>query len=345
MLSRVISRALAAWLKETGMQHLLDAYRAGRSDHLKAIANQRNAKRPLDGQVAAFMVGALALKVGDEATAERIWRSCNLEALERVIGRLSFERSVRHVYLRLALGFRGTFPSSQDIYLFATLKTGGAYLGHLLTMSIEGGEYVSMNSRNDDGQSFDYVTLFNAIGPNRVVKSHNVADQRNTFAASMLEMKPILLTRNIFDCLHSIRHFTYPDDPSHPQGHLTEIEKLELITAKQAFYYVEMHGSWDRVIRNGGPVLRLHYRDNIGDWVGAAEAIFAHVGRAIPRERIFAAYETVERMRSENPFSVRFRKGLVGEGEASMPEHLKDRIRSLYKLYPDVDFTPIDPGA
>ena len=189
------------------------------------------------------------------------------------------------------------------------------------------------------------MTLFNAIGPNRVVKSHNVADQRNTFAASMLEMKPVLLTRNVFDCLHSIRHFTYPDDPGHPQGHLTESEKLELITAKLAYYYVEMHASWDRVIRNGGPVLRLTYQNNIRDWTGAAEAIFAHVGRAIPRDRVLAAFDAVERMRAENPFSVRFRKGVEGEGEASIPDHLKDRVRSLYKLYPDVDFTLIDPGA
>lgn len=327
------------------MQHLWDAYRAAGTDHLKAVTTQPNPRAPLDSQVAAFMLGALALKAGDEATAQRAWRSCNLEALERVIGRLPFEREVRHGYLRLALGFQGSFPSNQDIYLFATLKTGGAYLGHLLTLSIEGGRYVSMNSRNDDGQSFDYVTLFNAIGPNRVVKSHNVADQRNTFAATMLEMKPILLTRNIFDCLNSIRHFTFPDDPRHPLGHLTEIEKLDLIIAKQTYYYVEMHGSWDRVIRNGGPVLRLRYEDNIRDWVGTAERILTHVGRTVLRDRIVAAHETVERRRAENPFSVRFRRGLVGEGESAIPEYLKDRVRFLYKLYPDVDFTPIDRGA
>jgi hypothetical protein len=323
----------------------MEAYRAGRLDELQKLASTPNPRAPFDNQVAAFLVGALAFKSGDEATAGRVWRSCNLEALERVITRIPLERSVRQGFLRRGLGFLGEFPSAKDVYVFATLKTGGTYLCNLLTQSIDGGVYTSMNSRNDDGRSFDYVTLFNAIGPNRVVKSHNLADRRNIFALDMLEMRPVLVTRNIFDCLHSIRHFSYPDGPGHPHGTLGNAEKLELTTSRLAAYYVEMHATWDQLIRANRPVLRLMYQDNIRDWVGAAERVFAHVGREIPRERITRAYENLERRKAENPFSLRFRKGLVGEGEASMPGYLKDRVRALYKLYPDVDFTLIDPDA
>jgi hypothetical protein len=149
-------------------------------------------------------------------------------------------------------------------------------------------------------------------------------------------LTPVVLTRNVFDAVASVRdHFRnesteFPMVPLGPQhATLGDAELEELIADLVAPWYVSFFASWQ-----GVDCLRISYDE-------VRQLPRDVVARICERARIKADGAAIERaVESARAKARRFNKGVSGRGESVSPK-ARERVASFARHFPDVDFGPI----
>lgn len=177
----------------------------------------------------------------------------------------------------------------------------------------------------------------------RKSKYHYVSQQhvryhsRTAEAIQKFQMTPVVLVRDIFDCVVSIRDHWRNESVRAPMAYVLEDhlamddgELDRMIVQMVIPWYINFFVSWTRC----KDALWLRYEDVISDPVEAVACILERAGHSTDPDIISAAiYES-------NPAAERRNVGRPGRG-VSLPDELKQIIREYRDFYPDTDFSLI----
>lgn len=153
-------------------------------------------------------------------------------------------------------------------------------------------------------------------------------------------LKPVVLVRDIFDCLVSLADHVRTNWPELPQALVTpEIlalpdgELLDFVIDMAAPWYIDFYVSW--LSCPGVPLVR--YEDLVRDPSAVVAGLVCRLGLEASATEIGRAIAAAE----NGP--VLFNRGVVGRG-AALTEAQRGRILRQASYYPTVDFSAIGIG-
>lgn len=178
---------------------------------------------------------------------------------------------------------------------------------------------------------------------NTVVQEHCRATPQNVAIAQAMGSYTVVLVRNIFDSIISMRDMLLGKDFGSANAFFTdnlpdmsEEQQLDAVIAKWAHWQLEFLVSWRGALDAGrvrGHILT--YESLMADKIGEIGRICSAVGRP-------ADPDAIERVLSDldsRPKDTRLNVGRSGRGRAAMSDAQMDRIRALTAIYPDTDFS------
>ena len=145
---------------------------------------------------------------------------------------------------------------------------------------------------------------------------------------------PIILVRNIYDCVVSLRDHLNRESLDIPQAYVPR--NFRSLTVEQQFdfmidfiipWYASFFASWSEY---EGPAIRLRYKELVQNFPGAIERILSAIGFGASRREIEAA------LRKVDPTEKRFNVGRVGRGLESLSGPQIERIRKQFAFFADV---------
>lgn len=234
--------------------------------------------------------------------------------------------------------------ASPGVAIFSFPKSGSTFL-EVILQAYTGMATRSMSSINDSaGINPDARFLEAAIGAREIARGHLSANARCLTRCVLYDLRPVFVSRNIFDSLLSYaEHFAgkyYPYPFAVPAGPAA----IDIASFHMAFHYVEMFASWTHFARTSDRVLALTYQENRRDWTAAAARVLAHSRIAVEPERLARAVEETEKLIETDPTTIRYVLG-GSRDQSDIGASMKAKIRSLYQIFPGVDFSPIDPDC
>lgn len=172
----------------------------------------------------------------------------------------------------------------------------------------------------------------NFVAQHHVKYNDNTADVMRTFS-----LTPVVLVRNIFDCVASIRDHLRHESVYSPTAFFTEDHKylpdpeLEtLIVALAVPWYIHFFASWTECPE----ALWVTYEEMVGDEASTVERILRHSGSNLDRKTI------AKSIQGGDPAADRLNVGGSGRGKSLMTENV-DTIDRYANFYPDIDFSRI----
>jgi hypothetical protein len=149
-------------------------------------------------------------------------------------------------------------------------------------------------------------------------------------------LKVVVTSRNLFDVVISLcDHYRKGDfqPMAIPPANVRELDDPSLQDFVINFvvpWLIVFHVSWQRCPL---PVFRLSYETLVQNPEGTLRDLLHFSGVELPGEVIDqAVFQAKERKE-------RFNRGTTGRGEASLSPERKERIRSLTRFYPGIDFS------
>lgn len=162
-------------------------------------------------------------------------------------------------------------------------------------------------------------------------------NENSAAAITAFDITPVVLVRNIFDCVVSIRDhlrreavespiaYFLPDHPSLPD------DELESAIVRLAIpWYIHFYVSW----RHCPDAIWVTYEEATQQTADVVERIFARSHQKPDRATIEAAIGT------SDPSKDRRNVGRSGRGH-ELSEENKEIIRRYRSFYPDIDFSLI----
>ncbi|MEQ9151730.1 MAG: hypothetical protein RLO06_09600 [Parvibaculum sp.] len=279
-----------------------------------------------------------------------LWRFAEEESdftyeshLERRLAReADLTPAQRWNYLRY-LFRRADFELPELPYVVVGMPKSASTFVSGLVAELAGVPIDTPHSPNDFlGTGFDKGRMWDLCNAHSVVHGHLAATPRTLSYFRLLNVRPIITVRNIFDALRS-----YAD-------HITVTEEdgrsalwMNFAVMRMAALNVEFYATWCRAWQRGWDQLWVEYDEVRSDPHGLVDRLVMHLGAAnLARDGVARAQAMLEgdRMSQERKRSLMFNKGQSGRGR-EIPEVQKSVVRQMYSIYPDIDFSPIDPEA
>ncbi len=239
------------------------------------------------------------------------------------------------------------FGSGRYVVISAMPKSGSTYLSRLLA-EITGYQhsYFGFGYANAE-QELYLPQVIDAYGVGTVTQQHFKANAANLEVLRAYSIRPVVLVRNIFDSIVSLRDHLVSEDTGNLPGlevdeQLRGFEKsrqLDFVIDLFVPWYLSFYISWCRAEANNSVgFLWLKYEDAAYDWSACAARVLRYSGLAAEPEVIARAMEMLSsRPRSE----IRLRHGTVGRGVTELSAEQIGRVRSLAAYYPSTAFGQI----
>ncbi len=228
----------------------------------------------------------------------------------------------------------------QHFFIACMPKSGSTFLKNVVCQvtGYEDRYFFYAHGQNEHDLYLPNVLRF--AEQNTVTQQHSRASHANVQMMQAFNIRPVVLTRNIYDAMMSLLDF-YKNGAAINTYHQRDFEKmndeqrLDLIIDYYAPWYFQFFASWLEVeAERRLPVLWLSYEEMIADKPLAIERVLKFYGARANRDAIKQAITTVETDGRKN----RFNKGVAGRGEASLSAEQKARIKALTRHYPSTDF-------
>ena len=223
------------------------------------------------------------------------------------------------------------FPKSGSTFLVSALAESTGYIRQFLG-------YDHLNE-----QDLYLPSLIDTYNMNIVCHQHTRATAPNLALVTEFGIQPIVLVRNIFDCLVSLRDhlgresqrtpiFNASDEfLAKPQSDQFD-ELIDLVLP----WYVNFFMSWKKAETGGMELLWITYEDMMTDKAGTVRRVLDFYGTTQFIDRVDSAISRVVK----GP-DTRFNKGVSGRGEEQLSADQRRRITDRFRHYPDVDFSSI----
>jgi hypothetical protein len=248
------------------------------------------------------------------------------------------------VYQRLR---RSVFSNGKYLVLAAMPKSGSTFLSHTLCALTGYRHYYLACAYDNIEQEIYLPRVIDGFGCGRVVQQHFRANGPNLDVLNRFDIKPVVVVRNIFDLVASIRdHLLNERLDNLPAVYTTDdflgfspSRQLDFVIDMVVPWYITYYVSWyqaekQREIR----FLWMTYEELVADWGTGIRRILDFFGMQKPDVAIARAIETT---RAEPKEQTRLNVGVPGRAYALLSDSQRERIVRLTQYYPHVDFTRI----
>lgn len=239
--------------------------------------------------------------------------------------------------LRYLLRRPGMELASLPYVICGSSRSGGTFISNLVA-EMTGLRVGSPHDFNEfSGAALDSGRLYDLCRTPTVVHGHLPANGQSLCYFRLLNVRPIVTVRNIFDALRS-----YADHISgYPRTETVPPTWIRAAIMRRAAFFVEFYAGWCRS-RDRFETLWIDYDELHSDPDGLVERIAAHVGvdaAGVARARALLDIDKLDEQRRR---ALLINRGVPGRGR-ELTDLDRGLVRSLYPLYPDIDFRPIDP--
>ncbi len=189
--------------------------------------------------------------------------------------------------------------------------------------------------------------VVDACRKNTITRHHTRATYHNIDILRKFNIRPIVLTRNLFDVVPSIKDHLFAEGFEKFPGfycterfaELSEEKQLDCIIDLVLPWYVNFYVSWfDAWQHRQLPVLWLRFEDVVKDWPSALQAALEFYG---VRKSDTEIQEAVERTYQLDPKITRINVGKRKRDKVMLSEQQKQRVSKLASFYPWVDFSSV----
>lgn len=241
---------------------------------------------------------------------------------------------------------RLTSKRGEYIFIASLPKSGSTFMAKAM-MQLTGYRYHDLAyayERND--QNLYLPKLIDAYSQGSVTHQHLRATGPNVELLKMFSIRPVIMTRNIFDIVVSIYDHIFLEGHAFPTFYcnerfddLDEGRQLDQIIELGIPWYFNFYVSWFEVAeKNDVDTLWVRYEDVIQDWGRALAKLANFYGiEKTPEEIATALQQTQEMKRTETRLNV----GISGRGNTKLTTAQKERIISMVRFYPWVNFSSI----
>jgi hypothetical protein len=245
--------------------------------------------------------------------------------------------------LGVAAAFKRRFirPSGPYVFVACMPRTGSTFLTEALC-ELTGFRRVELTDvYAENEQELDVPRLLDAYSYGSVTQQHVCANARTVGLMREFGVRPVVLVRNVYDVVVSIRHFLLTEGCGKwPTFFTTDARFRRLDEAEQHEQIVELGLPWyfDFFVSWADAPLEtlwLTYEEAVADWTATLRRIVGFYGLPVDDAAIEAA---LERTTARAP-ELRLNKGIPGRGAELLAPALRERIERYARFYPDVDFT------
>lgn len=188
-------------------------------------------------------------------------------------------------------------------------------------------------------QELFYPSLLEFAEHPTVTQQHCRASEANLQLMQAFGMRAVVLVRNLYDVMVSLRDF-YTGGAVlgtffHPETwkHLDGERRMDLIVDHVVPWHLQFYASWQKAEQERRvPVLWLTYEEMMRDKPAAIRQVLAFHGLAVDEAKISAALGLLD-TRERN----RFNQGVSGRGAAALTSAQKERVQRLAAYFPETD--------
>lgn len=254
--------------------------------------------------------------------------------------------------LNWSLRYKRRFSNRRDHLLVACMpKSGSTFLVNALS-ELTGYRYVYLAYAYERSEQNLYLPkLIDSFSFGSVTHIHLRATESTIDLMKMFSIRPVILVRNIFDIVVSIRDHMFNEGFEFPTffcdenfEDLDEKSQFDFIIEQGIPWYFNFYVSWHKAIsekRIEG--LWLIYEEVVSDWHKTLRVVADFYGIDKADEEIDHA---LQQTAIKSKKKIRFNKGVVGRGLTFLTKEQRDRIVSMARFYPWIDFSKIGiPGS
>lgn len=180
---------------------------------------------------------------------------------------------------------------------------------------------------------------------NIVTHMHVRATDNNIALMQTARIRPIVLVRNIFDLVTSMRDHAVKQSPHWSMAcfdtsfhTLDKPEQYDMVIDLCMPWFMYFYASWNKVTETQSlETYWLSYEELTNDKIGSIADLCQHYGIDASRQSIADAITKIEKNRVLSNFN----KGVRGRGESELSDNQKQRLVNLTRYYPAIDFSPI----
>jgi hypothetical protein len=232
----------------------------------------------------------------------------------------------------------------KHVWIVAPPKSGSTWLTALLDRLLEWPLVPLVNGYDRREQEVDLLSMLrfpdiNILSPHQ----HCRASQPTIDFIKKFRVRPILITRNIFDSMVSFRDHLLNESRAVPMAYVDD-RFFELDEDKQYEFVIEMflpwflsyYASWFSA-EGLAPADRLlvSYEELVADTSKTLHRTLEYIGEARSDSEIQTTIARVQTM------DTRKNKAVHGRGAQSLKEHHQERIRDLGRYYSHIDLSMI----
>ncbi|HVF46989.1 MAG TPA: sulfotransferase domain-containing protein [Pyrinomonadaceae bacterium] len=258
-----------------------------------------------------------------------------------------------HINLANALGAGGQRAELSDfttditpqqlgrhIFIACVPKSASTFLKDLLVSLTGYRDAFLVYAAGQNEHEIYLPTLKEVAHLDTVTQQHCRASDANVQLMQAFGIRPIVLVRNIFDSVMSLKDFydkgaylnTYfrADYKSLDDG-----AKIDLIIDNVIPWYFQFVASWTEVEkRKSLDICWLGYEELTSDKPSSIKRVLEFYGLGASLRSVEQRIKDTE----SGAGKIRFNKGVAGRGKSGLSEAQKERIRRLARFYPSTDF-------
>ena len=261
--------------------------------------------------------------------------------------RINLENALRASGQTAVLSDFATSPTVEEpgrhVFIACVPKSGSTFLKNIL-VSITGYRDAFMVYTPGQFEQDLYLPILDSVaGLDTVTQQHCRASDANVQMMQAFGIKPVVLVRNIFDCVISLLDFYNGGAFANSffradYRSLDEETRIDLLIDNLVPWYFEFVASWSLVEKQGRlDTLWLSYEDVIHDKPKAVKKVLGFYGLSAPLRGIVGRIGEIETEKR----ATRFNKGVAGRGESMLSDTQKQRIVSYARYYPTTNFSRI----
>ena len=192
--------------------------------------------------------------------------------------------------------------------------------------------------------------VVDAYGVGTVTQQHFKANQANLSLMKTFGIRPIVLVRNLFDIIVSLRDHLMNEnmsnlpglevDPNFRQQELSR--QIDFVVDLCVPWYLGYYVSWCQA--EAASAIDFHwlqYEQAIRDWPSCVRRVLTFCSLSTAAER---AEQSVQQALSMNRSEIRLNRGISGRGAVTLSQAQRERVRQLARYYPTTDFSRIGLG-
>lgn len=247
--------------------------------------------------------------------------------------------------LNWSLRYKRRFSKRGDYLLIACMpKSGSTFLANALS-ELTGYQYVTLAYAYERSEQNLYLPkLIDSFSFGSVTHLHLRATESSIDLLKMFSIRPVILVRNIFDVVVSIRDHMFNEGFEFPTffcdehfKDLDEQSQFDLIIEQGIPWYFNFYVSWHQAVSNKRiEGLCLIYEEVVSDWHKTLRIVADFYGINKTDEEINHA---LQQTATKSKKKTRLNKGIAGRGLSSLTKEQRNKIVNMARFYPWIDFS------